>query len=159
MYRQMSRAQREAAFLEKAAQMYGTLEDWYDQHPEASFGEIITLEGYTLAPAGDGLAVTLFWRAVDSPQVDYTTFVHVVDAAGEIVAQADAQPRQGRYPTSIWSPGELVVDELAVGAIPPGEYQVYVGWYRWDTLERLPVTSGEAESTDGRLLLGPVELP
>ena len=40
MYRQMSRAQREAAFLERAAQMYSALEDWYDQHPEASFGEI-----------------------------------------------------------------------------------------------------------------------
>ena len=37
MYRQMSRAQREAAFLEKAVQMYGVLEEWYDQHPEASF--------------------------------------------------------------------------------------------------------------------------
>jgi hypothetical protein len=40
MYRQMSRAQREAAFVEKAAQMYTALEDWYDEHPEASFGEI-----------------------------------------------------------------------------------------------------------------------
>jgi hypothetical protein len=40
MYRQMSRGQREAAFLERAARMYADLEDWYDQHPEASFGEI-----------------------------------------------------------------------------------------------------------------------
>jgi len=40
MRRQMSRAQREAVFLEKAAHMYSALEDWYDQHPEASFGEI-----------------------------------------------------------------------------------------------------------------------
>ncbi len=126
---------------------------------QASFGEIIALEGYTLAPTGDGLAVTLFWRAIDSPSTDYTTFVHVVDAAGEIVAQADAQPLHGRYPTSIWSPGEVVVDELAFEALPPGEYQIYVGWYRWDTLERLPIVSGEAESTDGRYWLGAVELP
>jgi hypothetical protein len=40
MYRQMSRAQREAAFLRKATQMYQTLEEWYDRHPDASFGEI-----------------------------------------------------------------------------------------------------------------------
>jgi hypothetical protein len=134
-----------------------------DRTPEsaaqARFGEIIALEGYTLAPTGDGLAVTLFWRAIDSPSTDYTTFVHVVDAVGEIVAQADAQPLAGRYPTSIWSPGEVVVDELVLETIPPGPYQVYVGWYRWDTLERLPVVSGEAESTDGRLLLGAGELP
>jgi hypothetical protein len=39
---QMSCVQREAAFLERAAQMYAALEDWYDQHPKASFGEIET---------------------------------------------------------------------------------------------------------------------
>ena len=126
---------------------------------QASFGEIIALEGYTLAPTGDGLAVTLFWRAIDSPSTGYTTFVHVVDAAGEIVAQSDFQPLDGRYPTSIWSPGEAVVDELVLETIPPGPYQVYLGWYRWDTLERLPVVSGEAESTDDRYWLGTVELP
>jgi hypothetical protein len=38
--RPLSRAQREAAFLERAARTYGRLEDWYDQHPDASFGEI-----------------------------------------------------------------------------------------------------------------------
>ncbi len=36
----MSRAQRQAAFLEAAAQMFNRLEDWYDEHPDASFGEI-----------------------------------------------------------------------------------------------------------------------
>jgi hypothetical protein len=36
----MSRAQREAAFLQAAIQKYQTLEEWYDQHPDASFGEI-----------------------------------------------------------------------------------------------------------------------
>jgi hypothetical protein len=40
MYRRMSRAQREAAFLRKATHMYQALEEWYDKHPDASFGEI-----------------------------------------------------------------------------------------------------------------------
>lgn len=35
-----SRTQREAEFLDAARQMYAGLEDWYDQHPEASWGEI-----------------------------------------------------------------------------------------------------------------------
>ena len=126
---------------------------------DASFGESIALDGYTLAPTADGLVVTLFWRAIDPPQADYTTFVHVVDAAGEIVAQADAQPLNGRYPTSIWSPGEAIVDERILAGVVQGEYEVYVGWYRWDTLERLPVRSGDVESPDGRLLLGTVDLP
>ena len=63
MHRQMSRAQREAAFLEKAAQMYGALEDWYDQHPEASFGEI-EAEARRLRQElmGEGLAVLINGR-------------------------------------------------------------------------------------------------
>jgi hypothetical protein len=35
-----SREQRRAAFMEKAGEMYDEMEDWYDEHPEASFGEI-----------------------------------------------------------------------------------------------------------------------
>ena len=42
MSRILSRAQRKAAFLEAANRMYDDLEDWYDQHPEASFGTIET---------------------------------------------------------------------------------------------------------------------
>ena len=126
---------------------------------DATFGESIALDGYTLAPTGDGLVVTVFWRAIDRPQTEYTAFVHVVGASGEIVAQSDAQPLDGRYPTSIWSPGETIVDEHVLDAVAPGEYQVFVGWYRWDTLERLPVRAGDVESKDDRLLLGTVELP
>jgi hypothetical protein len=37
-----SRTQREAKFMEAARQMYAELEDWYAQHPDASFGEIET---------------------------------------------------------------------------------------------------------------------
>jgi hypothetical protein len=36
----MSRKQREAKFREKAGQMYERLEDWYDENPKASFGEV-----------------------------------------------------------------------------------------------------------------------
>jgi hypothetical protein len=35
-----SRSQRRAAFLERAVQMFDALEEWYDEHPYASFGEI-----------------------------------------------------------------------------------------------------------------------
>lgn len=40
MYRNMNRAQREASFLEQAARMYSSLDEWYEEHPEASFGQI-----------------------------------------------------------------------------------------------------------------------
>jgi hypothetical protein len=40
MPRLQSRSQREATFLELAKRMYGELEKWYDDHLQASFGEI-----------------------------------------------------------------------------------------------------------------------
>jgi len=40
MSRPHSRARRQAAFMEEAKRMYEQLEDWYDAHPQASFGEI-----------------------------------------------------------------------------------------------------------------------
>lgn len=40
MARKQSKERRRAAFMERAAAAYERLEDWYDKHPEASFGEI-----------------------------------------------------------------------------------------------------------------------
>jgi hypothetical protein len=63
MYRQMSRAQREAVFLEKAAQMYSALEDWYERHPEARFGEIeVEARRLRRELMGEGLAVLINGR-------------------------------------------------------------------------------------------------
>jgi hypothetical protein len=53
----MSRAQRRVAFTAAAVQMFDRLEEWYDQHPAATFGELETetrqqrrqLMGQTLA--------------------------------------------------------------------------------------------------------------
>ena len=40
MTRTLSRNQRRAAFVEAAVEMFEQMEVWYDEHPEASFGEI-----------------------------------------------------------------------------------------------------------------------
>ena len=38
--RTLSRDRRRAAFMEKAGQMFERLEEWYEEHGEASFGEL-----------------------------------------------------------------------------------------------------------------------
>ena len=119
----------------------------------ANFGNIIALRGYTLNHAADTLNLRLFWQAIDAPQSDYTAFVHIIDDAGQIIAQSDAQPLGGQYPTSIWSLGETITDERVITGIASGAYQIYVGWYRWDTLERLPIISEGQNSTEDRFLL------
>ena len=125
---------------------------------DAQFGSAIDLTGYTLSPVASGLEVTLFWHASSRPQSDYTIFVHVVDATEQIVAQSDAQPLDGQYPTSIWSAGETVVDQRVI-PVPAGHYQVYVGLYQWQTQERLSVLSDGRQVPEDGLLLDSVMVP
>ena len=131
-----------------------------EHRTELNFGNIIAFDGYTFSPTSDGLKITLFWRATDSPQFDYTSFVHIVDSEDHIVSQVDVQPLYGQYPTSIWSAGEVIVDEHILSPISQGEYRVYVGWYRHrgEGWERLPIVSEGTSSTD-RALLGTISLP
>jgi hypothetical protein len=112
-------------------------------------GDVVELAGYSQKIAPEGLHLTLFWQVVAHLPYDYTTFVHIRDQAGKTVAQVDAQPLAGDYPTSRWRVGEMVVDSILVplpAKLPAGTYRLLVGLYRWDTLERLPVmndASGE----------------
>ncbi len=39
MTRPQSRSKRQAAYVEEAKRMFDQLEEWYDAHPQASFGE------------------------------------------------------------------------------------------------------------------------
>ena len=71
------------------------------------------------------LWVQLAWLAPPTPIPDYSIAVHVLKqtpllSPDDIVAQADrAHPVDGWYPTSLWSPGELVRDAYAA-TIPAG---------------------------------------
>jgi hypothetical protein len=129
-----------------------------DRGAAAMFGEAISLTGYTVSPTANGVDVTLFWEARAPLQTDYTVFIHLVGAEGQIAAQADGQPVGGQYPTSIWEAGEAVVDRRTVTA-PRGEYQVYVGLYQWETSARLPVALDGGSSPEDRLSLGVVRVP
>jgi hypothetical protein len=68
-------------------------------------------------------------------------FKHLVDEQGNLVAQADGPPQNGRYPTSILEPGEQILDthlfDLPDG-LQSGEYQILVGVYHPETGVRLP---------------------
>ena len=97
----------------------------------AQFGAAVTLAAYTVEQGADALTVTLHWRADGPVGVDYQAFVHVLDAAGAVAAQADGAPVDGRYPTSHWRPGDLsaAVHRVDVAGLPPGDYALTVGLY------------------------------
>lgn len=120
-----------------------------------NYADLIGLEGYTLKPAKTGLEIIFFFRALDSISHDYTLFVHIVDGNDRIVAQKDAQPFNGEYPTSKWSLSDLIVEVRTLSPIPEGEYKIYIGWYRhreegWERLST--VGNGTSPATDHLLL-------
>jgi hypothetical protein len=93
------------------------------------------------------LKLTLYWQCETSLPIDYTTFVHLRNAAGEIVAQRDQPPLNGAYPTSLWEPGEIIADEIVLplpDELPAREYQLVIGLYDLQTGQRLVVPGNPA---------------
>ena len=124
------------------------------------------LAGYDLelAQGEDSIYITLWWQALENPRADYTVFLHLFDSTTEsIVAQRDAQPQGGAYPTSWWIMGEVVSDTvtLALTDVPEGTYQVAIGLYD-QTLARLQASAREDQGMiaidDDRLILPEVIL-
>ena len=118
----------------------------------APTGDTFELLGWSLespsAAPGDSLNGRLIWRADNAPRIDYTVFVHLM-RDGKLVAQYDARPLAGAFPTTAWRPGEVVPDYFAV-AVPadltPGPADLVVGLYDLKTLRSLPVMRGDTWS-------------
>ena len=120
-----------------------SLPDKPEHELNANLSNVVSLQGYTSAITGSAYRVFLFWKVQSPLPYDFTQFVHIRDQAGKTVTQADFRPLKGEYPTRYWRPGEVVVDVVDIpipAGIAAGEYRVLAGLYRWDTLERLPVT-------------------
>lgn len=100
-----------------------------------------------LLPRGEALAVQFTWQAAQaSPRRNLTFFAHLIDARDDIVAQTDRRPFDGRFPTTVWRPGETLRDTYAIPVppdLPAGEYRLRVGFY--DDAGRLPLAGGSAD--------------
>jgi hypothetical protein len=116
-----------------------------------TFEGVADLQGYTLEAesltVGQPLNIDLWWQTTAAVEVDYTVFVHLLDKAGQRVAGQDSQPVGGTYPTTLWDPGERVVDHHTVdtSTVPPGRYRLAVGLYEGISGVRVPVT-GQPDS-------------
>ncbi len=115
-----------------------------------AFGESIRLISAAVpdGAAGSALTIELKWQ-VDTPvSEDYHVFVHLLNAAGETVAQSDGQPAQWTRPTATWRAGETITDRHGLwlpAGTPAGdrrEYQLQVGLYQPETGQRLLLATG-----------------
>jgi hypothetical protein len=115
-----------------------------------SFGETIRLIGYDLgteqASPGGVLDLTLYWQASDAATRPYTVFTHLVNQDGELVAQKDNWPVNGRWPPTCWKANEMVVDPYTIqlpAGLRTGTYSLLVGLYDADTGARLTTPDGQ----------------
>jgi len=138
----------------------------------ATFGDCIVLEGYDvrerptgsdekieLTP-GDELGLTFYWRALCPIAENYTVFVHLLDANGEVLAQDDKLPGLD-YATIFWSEGEVVQDQYRLKTdihTPPGSYRVEVGLYRALDGQRLPIRDASDNAVGDRWILAQVQV-
>ncbi|HEX2621795.1 MAG TPA: hypothetical protein VHL11_16675, partial [Phototrophicaceae bacterium] len=138
-----------------------TLIDSRYQPPEltsktnASFGDAITLEQYQIRGAealkpGDAVTVDTVWRTQKPLDGEWSLTVQLLDASGKLIQQADGAFIG--YPTAAWRAKARTLETRTLTIptdTPPGDYQVWVGWYKLDdpTLTRLPVT-GEGAAND-----------
>ena len=111
-----------------------------DQPARLRFGEEIELvaSGVAVVPA-DTLRVDLLMHTESSTGMTaYSVALHVFDAeSGEKVAQGDQGLWLGRY--------NPLRSEMDIGGLLTGDYELRVGVYNWQTLERLEgmdLTSG-----------------
>lgn len=152
---------RPTVIMEEVARLVGRAPDAREgMAPLARLGSEVELVDWSVEAVPDAqgqIAVRLYWRAVAAPSADYTAFVHVVDADGNIVAQHDGIPAGGDYPTRWWLPGQVVEDVHILGQdspIPAGGYMIRAGLYRTDTHEPLLAEDGAGAPT-GYVVLGP----
>ena len=105
---------------------------------------------------GQPLTVTLVWVARAAQQFNLTAFVHLLAADGAILAQDDHQPTAGRYPTSLWRPGEgsLETYTLHVPAnAPAGPLTLITGLYHAPSGQRLPVLDQSGQAAGDHFVL------
>jgi hypothetical protein len=127
----------------------------YDLEPDPQTGAAERV------PAGGAVRCTLYWRAMQAVERDYTVFNHLVASDGQTWGQWDSQPQQGQSPTTRWAPGQVIADpyQIPVSAdTPAGTVDLRVGMYDIHTMLRLPVYDLNGQVTGDHVILTTIEV-
>ena len=132
----------------------------------AKFGDIAIVKGYSLsqdtAQPGDRVYVDLYWLPLRRTDKPYSTYLHLLDQDGLLVAQRDTYPGLGRNATTAWTPGQMFVDHYLVvlpdTAYAPVVAQWSTGLWQKDTGERAFLVNASGEPVAADLALGTLTL-
>jgi len=124
------------------------------------FGQSLSLLGYEVEQsslqAGQAMTLVTYWQVRAPPGELLRLFVHLLDAAG---TYSGGEDRLDLWFDN-WLPGDWFaqVQQVLVDAdLAPGEYQVEIGWYKPQTMQRLSVVR-EGRDIGDRVLLQPVRV-
>jgi mannosyltransferase len=120
------------------------LTSFITQPAGADFGHQVRLLGMRQI---SNTELVLIWQVLTSMETDYTFSVHVLDAGGETLVNADHLPPR---PTREWRAGQIVPDRVTLAlppGLPAGDYRIAVGLYDAGdpALSRLPLGDGSAD--------------
>jgi len=120
--------------------------------PMATFDSRLQLVGATLD--SDHQRLTLIWNCLAPLSTDETIFVHVFDANGQLVAQADGAPLHELFPLSECRSGDQMRDIRSVTPLY-GASAVKVGVYNRVTQQRLAAVDANGnELADEAVIIG-----
>ncbi len=117
----------------------------------AQFGEALALLAGERCPVflpGGEWLLRLNWRALSHTAGSLKTFAHVYGASpadgGKLWTQDDHYPQAGRLDSRTWTPGDVFRDVIVLPAdqLPPGSYEIHVGWYDPSDGARLQLADG-----------------
>ncbi len=130
----------------------------------ADFGEQIALIGYTAstdtAVPGDTIEVALYWKKQDRIDINFQSFVHVLNPAGELLAQSN-HLNPGEFPTRQWPDDKYVRDVHTLTIppdAPPGRYTVSAGLWVQTEGWRLPLLDESGKQVGDTVKLFELEI-
>jgi hypothetical protein len=125
-----------------------------------TYGDVARLLAYEVGEdalqPGEMLPVTLYWQTLEPTNEDISIFLQLVAGQDQVLGQVDSYPGGGAYPTSMWSPGQVIRDEYMVPLRSvPGEplaAQLQAGLYRFQTGKRLPAVDPHGQAVNPAVL-------
>jgi len=132
----------------------------YPNSVRVNFGNALALLGYDMnaraVQPGETISVTLYWQALAPMKLDYSVFMHLTAAGGEIPVKNDSFPYTSPKRTRRWTTGQ-VMQEVRALAIPeyvrPGLYDIDMGIFSVDTGDRLPIIAPDGHYISEQMTL------
>jgi uncharacterized membrane protein len=127
------------------------------------FGDQLALIGYrlptTTVRVGEPLPLVLVWQGLPALSRDYTLFAQLLNANQRKIGQLDTALSCNAGPTSEWQVGETMPGYYRLPIFPeesPGVYQLVIGLYDSQSVERLPLYTATGEALGDALPLAEI---